>query len=87
MICERSSNSKLNDIDKNKYLIPLNLKVGQFIYVIRKRMKLSPEKAIFLFIDGKLLHSNSSIHEVYHLYRERDGFLYVKYSEENVFGN
>ena len=38
------------DIDKNKFLVPKDLTLGQFVYVIRKRMKLPPEKAIFVFI-------------------------------------
>ena len=28
--------------------------VGQFVYVIRKRIKLAPEKAIFIFVDEVL---------------------------------
>lgn len=38
-------------IDKKKYLVPADLTVGQFVYVIRKRIKLSPEKAIFIFVN------------------------------------
>jgi GABA(A) receptor-associated protein len=34
--------------------VPADLTVGQFVYVIRKRIKLSPERAIFIFIDNKL---------------------------------
>ena len=34
--------------------MPSDLTVGQFVYVIRKRIKLSPERAIFIFIDNKL---------------------------------
>jgi GABA(A) receptor-associated protein len=30
------------------------LTVGQFVYVIRKRIKLAPEKAIFIFVDEVL---------------------------------
>ena len=30
------------------------LQVGQFVYVIRKRIKLSPEKAIFIFVNNVL---------------------------------
>jgi GABA(A) receptor-associated protein len=30
------------------------LSVGQFVYVVRKRIKLSAEKAIFVFIDNTL---------------------------------
>lgn len=42
------------DIDKKKYLVPSDLTVGQFVYVIRKRIKLSPEKGIFIFINNVL---------------------------------
>lgn len=31
-----------------------DLTVGQFVYVIRKRIKLAPEKAIFIFVNEVL---------------------------------
>jgi hypothetical protein len=34
--------------------VPSDLTVGQFVYVIRKRIKLSPEKAIFIFVKNVL---------------------------------
>lgn len=34
--------------------MPSDLTVGQFVYVIRKRIKLSPEKAIFIFVKNVL---------------------------------
>eukprot|EP01052_Picozoa_sp_SAG31_P004845 SAG31_NODE_205_length_20397_cov_19.191152_13_plen_99_part_00 len=34
--------------------MPSDLTVGQFVYVIRKRIKLSPEKAIFIFVNNVL---------------------------------
>ena len=37
-----------------RYLVPADLTVGQFVYVIRKRIKLSSEKAIFIFIKNTL---------------------------------
>ena len=37
-----------------RYLVPSDLTVGQFVYVIRKRIKLSPEKAIFVFTNNTL---------------------------------
>lgn len=35
-------------------LLLQDLTVGQFVYVIRKRIKLAPEKAIFIFVDEVL---------------------------------
>lgn len=37
-----------------RYLVPGDLTVGQFVYVIRKRIKLTPEKAIFIFVNNVL---------------------------------
>ena len=34
--------------------MPADLTVGQFVYVIRKRIKLSSEKAIFIFVKNVL---------------------------------
>ena len=37
-----------------RYLVPADLTVGQFVYVVRKRINLSPEKAIFIFVKNIL---------------------------------
>jgi GABA(A) receptor-associated protein len=45
IICERGSTSNnCPEIDKNKYLVPGELTVGQFIYVIRKRITPTKKK-------------------------------------------
>ena len=43
-IVERANGSKLADIDKKKFLVPGDLTVAQFTYVVRKRIKLMPEQ-------------------------------------------
>ena len=73
-------------IDKKKYLVPCDLTCGQFNYVIRKRLKLQPERAMFLFIDNTLPPTGSLISYIYSNYKDDDGFLYVTYSGENTFG-
>jgi GABA(A) receptor-associated protein len=80
----RSANTP--EIDKNKFLVPIDLTVGQFMYVIRKRLQLSPEKALFLFIDGEVACNAELVSTVYYKMRSPDGFLYAVYSCENVFG-
>ena len=73
-------------IDKNKYLVPRDLTVGQFIYVIRKRLQFPSEKAIFLFINNQIAPSSKMMGEIYEKNRETDYFLYCSYSYENTFG-
>lgn len=87
VICERRASSKMENIDKEKYLVPNDLTVGQFIYVIRKRLHLPPEKAIFLFVNGRIPVISRSIADLYETDKDFDGFLYILYSDENVFGS
>ena len=56
------------------------------MYVIRKRLRLASEKAIFLFVSGNIPSSGSIMSVLYDNYKDEDGFLYISYSEENVFG-
>jgi len=74
------------NIDKSKFLVPYDINVGQFIYVIRKRIKLSPEIGLFLFVGNTLPSTSELISEIYNDHKDVDGFLYVKYAGEEVFG-
>src|SRR6476620_1843239 len=50
-IVETSSNLV---IDKRKYLVPYDITLSQFMLIIRKRLKLTPEQAIFMFLNNKM---------------------------------
>eukprot|EP00995_Heteronema_vittatum_P008158 NODE_3330_length_680_cov_257.196513_g2366_i0.p1 GENE.NODE_3330_length_680_cov_257.196513_g2366_i0~~NODE_3330_length_680_cov_257.196513_g2366_i0.p1 ORF type:complete len:143 (-),score=64.54 NODE_3330_length_680_cov_257.196513_g2366_i0:252-629(-) len=86
VICEKADGSDVPDIDKKKYLVPSDLSVGQFVYVIRKRIKLPPEKAVFLFVNNALPPTAALMLHLYESHKDEDGFLYMKYSGENTFG-
>ena len=87
IIVERALKDKSTPlIDKNKFLCPGDLTVGQFLFIIRNRMKLASEKALFVFINDSLPPTNTLIKQVYYQFRQEDGFLYMSYCGENVFG-
>ena len=89
VIVEQNSNSQdqLPLIDKKKYLVPADLTVSQFIHVIRKRLKLRPDQAIYLFTEtGTLPVYTRLMSENYKAYKNDDGFLYFSYSAESTFG-
>ena len=87
VICEKDpKDHNIADIDKKKYLVPADLTVGQFVYVIRKRIKINPEKAIFTFVNGKLPPTSQLMSNIYDENKDEDGFLYITYSGENTFG-
>ena len=76
------------EIDKHKYLVPVDLTVGQLLYVIRKRINLGSEKALFLFVDGSVACNTELVSSVYYeLHDKEDGFLHMVYCCENVFGS
>ena len=54
VICEKAEKSNIPDIDKKKYLVPADLTVGQFVYVIRRRIKVDPNTNIFIFVNNVL---------------------------------
>lgn len=87
VICEKVEKSDIPVIDKKKYLVPADLTVGQFVYVIRKRIKLSSERAIFIFVDDVLPPTAALMSSIYEEHKDEDGFLYVTYSGENTFGD
>jgi GABA(A) receptor-associated protein len=94
IIVERAHKADIVDIDKKKYLVPGDLTVAQFTYVIRKRIKLSAEQALWVFVEheenGKktqiLPPTSHTLNAVYEDYKDADCFLYLTYSGENVFG-
>lgn len=86
MIVEKDPKSHIQDIDKRKFLVPNDISVAQFMWIIRKRIQLPSEKAIFLFVGKVLPQSSASMGQVYEEHKDDDGFLYIAYSGENTFG-
>ena len=86
IIIERGDKCILNDIDKTKYLVPKDLNMNQFIYIIRKRIKLDNSQSIFFIVGNNVCPSNVHLSSIYEEYKDEDGFLYIIYTSENTFG-
>jgi GABA(A) receptor-associated protein len=86
VIVEIAENCELPSIDKHKYLLPDGITLGQFVYVIRKRLKLSPEHAIMVFVDTTIPKTSSLMSDIYNEHKAIDGFLYITFTGENTFG-
>ena len=86
VICEKNPGSKLVILNKRKYLVPHDLTTTQFLFIIRKGLKLPSEKGIFLFVKKNIAPSTYTMIDLYNEYKDPDGFLYINYTEENVFG-
>ena len=88
IICEKDPRSKITDIEKSKYLIQKDISLNQFSLMIRNRLKMDKEAALFFLVNGKkVLTGEDTMQEIYNKYKSDDGFLYIAYASEIVWGN
>jgi GABA(A) receptor-associated protein len=77
----------IDAIDKKKFLVPGDLTMGQFQYVVRKRLNaVSREQGLFFFINNTMIPTTENMSVLYSQYKNEDGFLYILFSGENTFG-
>lgn len=86
LIRDKSTSSLLPIISKSKFLVPSFFSIAEFIYSIRKWVKLRPELAIFIYIGHYIPASHLTMEEVYAQHKSKDGLLRITYSSENTFG-
>lgn len=86
IVLEAAKDSTLDLGKKRKFLVPSSMTMSMFIMMIRKRTPLSPDQAIFLFIDGKLAPTTQTMGQIYKEFHANDLFLYITVSPESTFG-
>ncbi|KAM5301665.1 microtubule-associated protein 1 light chain 3 gamma [Glossophaga mutica] len=88
VVVERYSKEKfLPLLDKTKFLVPQELTMTQFLSIIRSRMVLGATEAFYLLVNNKSAVSMSvTMAEIYRDYRDEDGFLYMTYTSQEMFG-
>jgi GABA(A) receptor-associated protein len=92
IIVEMSSSSAnfssfIQEKHKIKYLVPNDLCMGQFVKILRDKMKIDKTTALFFFINNKLFPMTSPLYTLYNENADDDGFLYIEFCEENTFGS
>lgn len=87
VICEKNmKNAGLPEMDKTRLLVPKDLTLGHLVGVIRNKLKLSPNNAVFITINDCIPSTTTLMSDLYDEYSDPDGFLYITYSQENTFG-
>lgn len=88
VIVERYTREKsLPLLDKTKFLVPFELTLGQFLCLLRNKIDLESTQALFLLVAEKSMSCmSSSMGELYSHYSDPDGFLYITYASQEVFG-
>lgn len=87
VICQTAENVTL---DRHKYLCPSDMTVIQFLYVLRRRMRLFPSEALFIAIkkesDTIIPVPHQSIGELYEQFNEA-GVLNMFVYKEHAYGS
>ncbi len=88
VICECDPNSNLVSLKKTKYLVPSDMTVSQFQFLIRRNLDLDEYSALFfLTADNKTITGDRTMMEVYNIFKDKqDNFLYLHYTSELTWG-
>ena len=86
VIVDKDPRCTLPEIERQKFLVPADLTIGHFVYVVRKRINLQPTVAIFLFVNKKLPPSSETMGTLYSGNKDEDGFMYCTYSSDTAYG-
>jgi GABA(A) receptor-associated protein len=88
VIVEKSKEITLTNY---KYLLPKQITVSTFLSIIRTKMNITENQALFTFVktrnlDYVMVPMSETISSVFETHRSEDGFLYIRFSVENTFG-
>ena len=82
----KKGNKEAPDIDRHKYLVPKDITFSTFTCIIRQRIKLSQDQAIFIMVNNTLVNQREIMSSVYNKHKSQDGSLQLTYSTESTFG-
>ena len=88
IICEKDPKCNLTELEKSGYIIKKNMSVNKFIAIFRKKIKIEEGYAFYLLVNQKyILLGNNTMSEIYDKFKDKeDGFLYITYSSELMWG-
>ncbi|XP_036301168.2 gamma-aminobutyric acid receptor-associated protein-like [Pipistrellus kuhlii] len=86
VIVEKVPKAQIGDLNKKKYLVPSDLTVGQFYFLIQKRIHLRAEDALFFFVNNVIPPTSATVGQLSQEHHEEDFLLYIAYRDERVYG-
>ena len=67
--------------------MPKMFTIGEVLQTVRLKLNLRREQGLILMAGGKyVLKQGHILEDVYMKYKDEDGFLYLVYAEENIYG-
>lgn len=87
LLCKGDANAP--NLEKFKYLVPIDATFSKFISEVRSQLVggFNQSTALMFFINDRLIPISANIGTLYCKNKNEDGFLYIHYATENVFGD
>ena len=88
VIVDRHQSEKiLPQLAKQKYLVPGNMTLGNFVSVIREKLPKFGQMSITIFCRNvQIGNMSTTLSEISQKMSDRDGFVYLEYMGESTFG-
>ncbi len=89
IICEKDprGTEKIEELKKTKLMPAGDVTLSQFSHCIKKLIIMDSWKSLFILINGKYTATGDKlIKEIYEEYKDSDGFLYITYAPEIIWG-
>lgn len=87
VILERHASSEVAELSNRKFLVPRDLTVAQFLYMMRKRISMRSTDALYLFFNHELPCMTTTMGALYTQHRNaQDLLLHGVYASECTFG-
>ncbi|KFU85594.1 Microtubule-associated proteins 1A/1B light chain 3C, partial [Chaetura pelagica] len=88
VVVERYQKEKtLPHLSRTKFLVGQDLPLSQLATTLRTRLCLASSQTFYLLVDNKGLPNMAiTMQELYQANRDEDGFLYLTYASQEMFG-
>ncbi|RYY88524.1 hypothetical protein EON63_02210 [archaeon] len=75
------------DLSKKRFLCPPTSTIGHLVNKIRNKLVLSPNTALFVYVQERhLVSTSATMRDLHRRYASRDGVVEFSYSEVEVYG-
>ncbi|NXI46841.1 MLP3C protein, partial [Galbula dea] len=88
VVVERYQQEKtLPPLTRTKFLVAQDLPLAQFAATLRTRLCLSSSQTFYLLVNNRgLPNMTVTMQELYQDNKDEDGFLYLTYASQEMFG-
>ena len=75
-------------LDQKRFLVPRLYTFHEFVFHIRRKIQLSKADGLYIIVGPNCFPAmNRTMHSIYNEFKDPDGFLYMTYSSQPVWGS